>query len=386
MMKKILVAIICSLTICFAMANVNAESIQDYRNKISKLQAEKAAENKKAGEVQSKIDTNKGKVTETTNKIEDAKKDQENTKKEIEQLDKDIAAKKEEIKDILVFYQASENDNFYLKFILGAESFEDFIYRFSVAEQLTEANDKLVDDMNKLIKKNEKKIKELDAKQKQLNQLNKDLAAQIEKLGSEKKKISENALSIDDEIDALNKQISFYKNLGCSETQSISSCVNPPSPSNYSSGSVVSSPVVSRPSAKGFIIPTPTGYITSYYGGRIHPIYGTASYHDGIDIGADTGTTVMASNAGIVLYAGWYYGFGNAVLVYHSSSDVTTLYGHLSAINTHQGAYVRRGQKIGAVGSTGNSTGPHLHFQAMTGSGYGTTFDPMNLVTIPLSW
>ena len=383
MIKKIFIIFISVFAITLVTSSVNAETIQDYRNKISKLQAEKAAENKKSENVQSQIDTNKGKVTETTNKIENVKKDQENTKKEIEQLDKDIADKKEEIKDILVFYQASENDNFYLKFILGAESFEDFIYRFSVAEQLTEANDRLVEEMNTLINKNEKKLKELELRQKELNVLNKRLAAQIEKLGSEKKKISENALSIDDEIDALNKQISFYKNLGCSETQEISSCISPPS---VTSGSVVSSPVVSRPSARGFILPTTTGYISSYYGGRIHPITGLASYHDGVDIAASTGTPVMASNAGIVLYAGWYYGFGNAVLIYHSKSNITTLYGHLNSISTHQGAYVKRGQKIGTVGSTGNSTGPHLHFQAMSGSGYGSTFDPMNLVTMPLSW
>lgn len=364
-------------------SNINAESIQDYRNKIAALQKEKAEENQKSEKVQSEIDTNKNRVTETTNKIEATKKDQENTKKEIEQLDKDIAKKKEEIKDILIFYQASENDNFYLKFILGADSFEDLIYRFSVAEQLTEANDNLVKEMNDLIKKNEKKIKELEARQKELDELNKNLSSQIEKLGKEKKKISENALSIDDEIDALNKQIKFYQDLGCSETQSVASCINPVS---TGSGTVVDAAVVKNPSARGFIVPTPTGYISSYYGGRIHPIYGTASYHDGIDIACSTGTTIMASNKGIVLYAGWYYGFGYAVLVYHSSSNITTLYGHMSKISTHQGAYVKRGEKIGEVGSTGNSTGPHLHFQAMHGSGYGTTFDPMNLVTIPLRW
>lgn len=384
MMKKLfgVFTLLFAITLVYT-SNVSAESIQDYRNKIASLQKEKENENKKSADVQSQIDSNKAKVTETTNKIEAAKKDQENTRKEIAQLDKDIAAKKEEIKDILVFYQASENDNFYLKFILGADSFEDFIYRFSVAEQLTDANDRLVDEMNALIKKNEKKIQELETKQKELNKLNEDLSKQISKLGSEKKKISENALSIDDEISALNEQIKFYKNLGCGETQSVSSCINPPS---VSSAEVVDSEVVRKPSAKGFIIPTPTGYISSYYGGRIHPIYGTASYHDGVDIACNTGTTIMASNSGIVLYAGWYYGFGKAVLVYHSKSNITTLYGHMSSISTSQGAYVKRGQKIGEVGSTGNSTGPHLHFQAMYGSGYGTTFDPMNLVNMPIQW
>ena len=107
-----------------------------------------------------------------------------------------------------------------------------------------------------------------------------------------------------------------------------------------------------------------------------------------MDLAADTGTTVWASQKGEVVYADWLWGFGNAVMVYHDSCDCTTLYGHMSRISVYEGQGVSRGQKVGEVGSTGNSTGPHLHFQAMGGSGYSFTdiFDPMDLVYIPYSW
>lgn len=381
-MKKIIVMLICLFffTLIFS-SNVKAETIQDYQNKIAKLQKEKSEEDQKGADVQSKIDTNKNKVTETTNKIEAARKEQENTRKEIAQLDKDIAAKKEEIKDILVFYQASENDNFYLKFILGADSFEDLIYRFSVAEQLTEANDNLVNEMNALIKKNEQKIKELEKEQQELDKLNKSLAEQINKLGKEKRKISETKVSIDDEIAALEKQVKYYKSVGCGETEDVDICSAPKaSSSSYSYKGKIS--------AKGFQLPLSYGYITSYYGGRIHPVYGTASYHEGVDISASTGTPVVASNSGIVVHADTYGGFGNCVMIYHASCNCTTLYGHLSSISASEHTYIKRGQKLGSVGSTGVSTGPHLHFQAMYGRGYsyGASFDPMDLVSIPLQW
>lgn len=386
MMKKLLIVFTFAFALCVVFPiSANAETISDLRNKISKLQAEKAAENKKGQEVQSKIDSNKNKVNETTAKIEKAKKNQENTQKEIEQLDKDIAAKKEEIKDLIVFYQASENDNFYLKFILGAESFEDFIYRFSVAEQLTEANDNLVKEMNDLIKKNQQKIKELEAEKKELNQLNKELTAQIDKLGKDKRKINENALSVDEEISTVQKQIKYYKSKGCGENEDVDVCSRP---TNY--GVADSGSANLKPSAKGFILPLSYGYITSYYGGRIHPIFGTASYHSGVDIAANTGTTIMASNKGMVVGAGYYDGYGYAVMVYHGAAgyNYTTLYGHMSKISVSFGQAVSRGQKLGEVGSTGWSTGPHLHFQAMYGNGYNlnSTFDPFNLVYIPLSW
>ena len=354
---------------------VNAESIADYRAKIKAIEAEKAENESKSAEVQKRIDDANARINEITNKIVQAKKDQDATRADIERLDKEIDAKEEEIKDLVSFYQISNSDNFYLKFVFGADSFEDFIYRFSVAEQLTDANDKLVGEMNDLIKENESKIKKLDEQQKNLSALNKEIGVEIEKLGSQKRKYSENSLTADEEIKALNDQIAFFKKKGCSENQDVTTCST------------------NVPSTKGFIRPTTYGYITSYYGGRIHPIYGVASHHDGIDIAAATGAKVMASGTGEVIFSyadnyEYYGGFGKAVLIVHrvGNSTYTSLYGHLSKANVRSGQIVQRGDKIGEVGSTGNSTGPHLHFQFMYGSGYGSTLDPLDMVNMPLSW
>ncbi len=102
--------------------------------------------------------------------------------------------------------------------------------------------------------------------------------------------------------------------------------------------------------------------ITSGFGYRMHPILGYQKFHSGLDFGADAGSTIRAAAAGVVIYAQWYGGYGNAVIVDHGSG-ITTLYGHTEGFYVAEGATVQKGQPIAAVGSTGLSTGPHLHFE-----------------------
>jgi murein DD-endopeptidase MepM/ murein hydrolase activator NlpD len=120
----------------------------------------------------------------------------------------------------------------------------------------------------------------------------------------------------------------------------------------------------------GLILPPGTGQlmyptigpVTSNFGWRTHPILGTERFHSGIDFGADYGSLVYASAQGRVIYADWYGGYGNAVIIDHGNG-MTTLYGHCSELYVKDGDVVAKGQPISAVGSTGFSTGPHLHFE-----------------------
>lgn len=104
------------------------------------------------------------------------------------------------------------------------------------------------------------------------------------------------------------------------------------------------------------------GTITSPFGWRSNPFGGAPDFHPGLDIGAPTGTTVTAAAGGTIIMAQWYGGYGNYILIDHGGG-YSTGYGHLSAIYVSTGQSVARGQAIGAVGSTGQSTGPHLHFE-----------------------
>jgi len=105
-----------------------------------------------------------------------------------------------------------------------------------------------------------------------------------------------------------------------------------------------------------------TGTITSPFGWRTNPFGGGPEFHQGLDIAAPLGTTVTAAAGGTVIMAQWYGGYGNYILIDHGGG-YSTGYGHLSAMYVSSGQQVQRGQAIGAVGSTGQSTGPHLHFE-----------------------
>jgi len=104
------------------------------------------------------------------------------------------------------------------------------------------------------------------------------------------------------------------------------------------------------------------GRITSGFGYRRHPILGTSRLHAGVDFGAPTGTTIYAADSGQVIFSGWYGGYGNTVIVDHGGG-ISTLYAHCSRLFVSNGQSVGQGQAIAAVGSTGLSTGPHLHFE-----------------------
>lgn len=111
-----------------------------------------------------------------------------------------------------------------------------------------------------------------------------------------------------------------------------------------------------------FIWPCSCTYITSRVGGRVHPVSNVWKYHSGMDIGCQYGDAVWASDGGTVIIAGENGGYGNCVMIDHGNGYYT-LYGHLSSIATSVGATVSQGTVIGYVGSTGVSTGPHLHFE-----------------------
>lgn len=117
----------------------------------------------------------------------------------------------------------------------------------------------------------------------------------------------------------------------------------------------------SSTSARALVLPA-RGVVTSGFGHREHPVTGRQRLHAGIDIGAPTGRAVVAAAAGIVAFAGEVSGYGQTVIVDHGGG-VTTLYAHQSAIDVAVGASVAAGQRLGRVGSTGLSTGPHLHFE-----------------------
>lgn len=139
------------------------------------------------------------------------------------------------------------------------------------------------------------------------------------------------------------------------EDKSIQTLINGSSPTK------VTVTQLRPPSAYGMQWPV-IGPVTSEYGYRIHPVYGTRKLHSGLDVSAPKGTPIAAAQGGTVLLAGTQGGYGNVVIVDHGDG-VSTLYGHMSKINVSKGQQVNRGDVVGLVGATGTATGNHLHFE-----------------------
>lgn len=136
-----------------------------------------------------------------------------------------------------------------------------------------------------------------------------------------------------------------------------------------SGGTISSSSIVSS----GYAWPI-KGEITSPFGWRVHPVFGTEKFHTGLDIGADYGDPIVAANSGTVIYADWMGGYGNAVMIDHGGG-IVTLYGHNSSLAVYNGQQVAKGQIIAYAGSTGYSTGPHCHFEVRI---HGEVTDPLD--------
>lgn len=133
--------------------------------------------------------------------------------------------------------------------------------------------------------------------------------------------------------------------------------------------------VESLPSESGFLRPV-SGAITSYYGYRVNPVTGEYKLHKGIDYAGNYGDPIKASKSGVVEYSGWISGYGNSIILSHGNG-VQTLYTHAQTLNVSYGQTVAQGDIIATVGSTGNSTGPHLHFEVRIN---GEAVDPLNYI------
>lgn len=134
-----------------------------------------------------------------------------------------------------------------------------------------------------------------------------------------------------------------------------------------------------RITSSGFMKPI-AGRITSPFGWRTHPIFNSRTFHSGVDIAGPNRGSIRASNSGRVIYSGWYGGYGKVVILDHgvvNGKPTTTLYAHMSSIRVGQGKFVNKGEVIGYEGTTGYSTGPHVHFEVRIN---GKPNNPLNYI------
>ena len=257
----------------------------------------------------------------------------------------------------------------YLEVILGANSFSDFANRVELLKRIIRSDYNLILEIQKQKAAIEAKKAQLEEDKRQLDAL----AAEAEKTQkeiaakkAEQQKVldaakSNKAAAAQMEQD-LNAQLASVRNLiqqRLAAAEAARQATQQAAESDNGGGGGSDDNYVQGTGAMSWPC---SGPITSPFGYRTHPIFGTTIFHAGIDIGVDYGTPIHAADSGVVVYSGWISGYGNAVIIDHGGG-VSTLYGHNQSLAVSEGQSVSKGSVIAYAGSTGNSTGPHCHFE-----------------------
>lgn len=283
------------------------------------------------------------------------------TQKKLDEAQKRLAKREvvfqKRVRDIYINGRLS-----YLEVVLGSKDFNDFANRVQVLKRIIDADIKLINGIKEERADIASQKDKLEADRAKIVDLEKQAQAKQAEIEQRKqtyaqllaKARTDQAGSIEkiQELEAASQQVRniIAQRQAERAAQAAQAAAGGGGGYNWVQGSgVLSWPVSSHE-------------ITSGFGGRYHPISGRYIFHDGIDIAADYGEPVHAADGGTVIYAGWISGYGNVVIIDHGNG-MSTLYAHNESLNVSEGQGVSKGSVIAYAGSTGNSTGPHLHFE-----------------------
>ena len=350
----ILVALVLALFLSVETVTVSAASLSDLNSRIKenqkKLEEGKDKENALASQVSA--------LEQQLGQLESAISEGE---ARLVVLEQELAAAQEKVE--------TQNENLnarlrnmyksgsvgFLDVLLDSGSFSEFLTNLDLVERIYSSDQTVLSDLEDAHKEVEQKKQEVETLQSELKTSKAETEKSKATVEAKKAEIAANNEELDKMIDADKAEAdALVAELAkLQQSKSVSSS----SDSTYSGG-ILAWPV------PGY------GRITSPFGYRIHPISGTRKMHTGIDIGTSGATPpIVAANGGTVIYSGWKGGYGKAIMIDHGGG-IVTLYAHCSSLHVSKGQAVSRGQTIANVGSTGNSTGPHLHFEVRLDGSY----------------
>lgn len=347
-MKKISsVILLILLTIFIIPVNTNAKTLKQLEDEVNKFTADLESKNNQIAANDAEVAEIKQKIADYENQISEIKSETAVLEQEIEESNIEIAEKSEQSKSLFQYLQVSEGENAYVEYIFGATDVTDMVYRMAIVEQLTEYNDQVMDDLTKLIEDNKQRKEELAAKNTELEKLTDELESEQSKINAETAAIRDAMPSVEKQKEEAEKQLAYYKKLGCGENEDITSCEM-----RVNGNSV--------PSASGFYRPMVSGYVTQNW---------MNAGHLGIDLSNTNKTIEIYPVASGVVFAKYYDTYGALVLkIRHNVNGryIYSTYAHLSAWYVNVGDVVTPDTVIGRMGNTGYSFGAHLHLELTT--------------------
>ncbi len=341
---------------------VYADEIEDARNQLQdvgqkintqqgKLNSAKKQEKTIMGQLQSiekNIIKKENEIKTLEGKIEYLQTNIAVTEENIELAEADLQEKNQQLGDRLV-YIYEKGDLTYLEVLLSATDLKDFLTRYDLLSMIVEQDLSLIDSINQQKMALNVNKSDLEVQKNELLYAQDSEKTKREELSGQKQDKKKVLTSVQKEKAQYEKALAELEQTSNQLEATIRRIQAGTSGEQLGTGV--------------FTWPAP-GYstITSAYGMRYHPILKYNKMHTGVDIGAPGGADIVAADSGTVIQTGWLGGYGQVVVVDHGGG-ISTLYAHMSTIIAANGASVTKGQIIGKVGSTGWSTGPHLHFE-----------------------
>lgn len=331
-----------------------AEEVQaaaDAKKEEAKEAGRKAAEaTANLEEAEEKLNSLQGQVDQTKADIEATKVRIEDTKARMAKKEAEIEEQNTALNNRLTAMYKSGTAGM-IDVVLNSESVEDLLSNVGMVHKILESDQELLKKLQKDYEELQQMKKELEDQQAYLEQRELDLEAAQAETEALKVKFQEEAdkyKAMEDELEAQGAALAAEAFAKQAEAEAM--IVEMGGTVEYTPGE--------------YAWPTQSNwFITSNYGWRICPFHGR-EFHNGIDLVLTSGTygsPVYAISDGVVTRASWYGGYGNCVTI-ALGGGYSVLYGHLSGYNCSEGQFVKKGQVVGYIGSTGNSTGPHLHF------------------------
>ena len=339
-------------------ANLELEYVQgemsDTMLKVQETEDKILKYKKEVAELGEKMDTLQKSIDESTAKLQIASQNYEEKS--------DLLAKR-----LVAIYEAGDTQ--YLDVLLNSKSITDFISKYYIVQEIAEYDSILINQIEEEKNNIEQTRQKLENEQSEIRIL-KSRSEQTSVVLSNMKTLQQSYIKqLSEGEKVLQEQITAFKKEQAEiEAQILLATNNIDADIQYTGGEMLWPVAISGTA------------ITSGYGVREHPIQGIVKEHTGIDIGnTPLGAPVVATADGIVTYAGWLGGYGNCVMINHGDG-VVTLYGHGNKILTSVNTEVKQGDVIMEVGSTWNSTGPHLHFEVRVNGNYT---NPLSYVKVP---
>ena len=329
------------------------------KSEIAELEKQNAPYQEKKAALQKQINATQKEIDLYQEQIDALDADIQKYQKEIDDINAEIDSNLAVFSErLVVLYTTGSFTS--LEVLLSAKDFGEYLEKIQFTKALSDNDNRLlkslsedmaeVEEKKAVIDKNKEDI--VDA-QKAIQEKQKELDAQYTEVNTIVKNNESEIADLQDDYEAL-----------IDEQQKIQESLNEVTGNLVGTGN--------------FIWPVPGYYkLSSKYGNRKHPVYGTLKFHTGIDISSSGiyGAKIVAADDGVVSLSGWNGGYGNCVVIKHNNG-YSTLYAHMkSASPLRKGQSVRKGDTVGYVGSTGTSTGPHLHFEIMYNGNYQ---NPMN--------